>query len=477
MRNLRFRLLLFCLLISLLASCAVNPVTGKRELMLISEQSEISLGQEADEQIRSQYGIYDDPALNEYVRRIGMTMAPETHRPHLTYHFAVLDTPVVNAFALPGGYIYVTRGVLAAMNSEAELAVVLGHELGHVNARHSAKRLSNLILVQAGLAVGGALSETFAKISGTASIGVQLLFLKYSRDDERQADQLGIEYARQASYNPQKMIDFFTSLQKLGDLSGGHSLPGFLSTHPLTKERITNTQAMITKTDKSLTTKQNAFLKQIDNIVFGNDPRQGFIEGNTFYHPQMRFYFTFPKEWNIENTPLRITLVSKDKKAGVIFLAEKSAAQLKDYAGKKAESIEGRQLIDEQSSVIHGFPSFHQLYIITQEDQQEVQARFSYIKQGPYIFTFSALSSKDDFKKYNAQFKTLVSSFNNLKDPKYLNRQPQRLKLIRANGKQRLRTIFQSKGIAEDLWSRFAIMNAMQPEQIPQKEHLIKVVE
>ena len=177
---------------------------------------------------------------------------------------------------------------MAMMNSEAELAVVLGHELGHVNARHSARRLSNMILVQVGLAVGGAISETFAKISGAASVGIQLLFLQYSRDDERQADRLGIEYSRKGNYNPAKMVDFFSSLQKMGDLSGGHALPGFLSTHPLTRERIENTQAMIIDTDNRLNIRQNDYFDRINNMVYGEDPRQGFTEGNTFYHPQMQ---------------------------------------------------------------------------------------------------------------------------------------------------------------------------------------------
>jgi predicted Zn-dependent protease len=236
----RLSLFLFFSLILYAASCAVNPITGKRELSLISESQETSLGEETDKEIRLQYGIYDDPSLSEYIRGVGEKLVPHTHRPHLTYHFSVLDSPVVNAFAVPGGYVYVTRGILAMMNSEAELAAVLGHELGHINARHSVRRMSKLLLVQLGLSVGGALSETFAKISGVASLGIQLLFLKYSRDDEREADRLGVEYSRNAGFNPGEMVGFFASLQKLGDLSKGASLPGFLSTHPLNRERIQN---------------------------------------------------------------------------------------------------------------------------------------------------------------------------------------------------------------------------------------------
>ena len=173
-------------LLFLAVACAINPVTGKYELSLISEEQEIALGKETDAEIRLQYVIYDSPALNEYIKKVGMALAPHTHRPHLVYHFAVLDIPVANAFASPGGYIYVTRGLLAMMNSEAELAAVLAHELGHVNARHHVQRLSNLLLVEFSLTLGSALSDTFAEISGAASIGIQLLFLKYSRDDERE---------------------------------------------------------------------------------------------------------------------------------------------------------------------------------------------------------------------------------------------------------------------------------------------------
>lgn len=444
--------------------------------MLISEQQEISLGQETDQQIRSQYGVYDDPGLNEYITRAGMAMVPHSHRSHLVYHWAVLDTPVVNAFAVPGGYIYVTRGILAMMNSEAELAVVLGHELGHVNARHSARRLSSMILAQVGLVVGGALSETFAKISGAASVGIQLLFLKYSRDDERQADRLGVEYARKSSYNPGKMIDFFSSLQKMGDLSGGHSLPGFLSTHPLTSDRIKNTQAMITETDRRLYVRQQDYFNQIDNMVYGEDPRQGFIEGNSFYHPQMKFTFSLPEGWKIQNTPSQVTLVPESQKAAVILQAEKSSANLREYAENKSSSLEGRKLIQEQSLTINGMSSFQRFYDLVREDQQDLRVRISFIKYGANIFTFTALSSRDDFDEYGSDFSSLIGSFNKLKGKKYLNRQPKRLKLIKADGGKTLQAILQSAGMDKELWPRFAIINTMELDQTLQPGQLIKIL-
>lgn len=468
---------LVCFLILLIAAaCAVNPVTGKRELSLISEQHEISLGKETDVEIKGQYGIYNDPSLIEYVSRVGQTLTPYTHRPHLTYHFAILDTPVVNAFAVPGGYIYVTRGMLAMMNTEAELAVVLGHELGHVNARHSVKKLSQLLLVQLGLAVGSELSETFSKISGVASLGIQLLFLKFSRDDERQADELGVDYSRRGGYNPSKMINFFSTLQNLGDLSGGHSLPGFLSTHPLTSKRIQNTRALITEGDHQLKINKASYLNQIKNIVYGIDPRQGYVEGNTFYHPLMRFYFSFPKDWNLQNTTSRAILASKDGNAAVILQAEKSSETLESYAQKKASTIEGRQFIKEDSVIINGMSSFQQLYDIVQQDKENLRIGMVFINKNPYILTFSTLCTSKDFNNYRNQFGSLVGSFNVLRDEAYLNRQPKRIRLHAANGRENLMEIFQQAGMVKDLWPKFSVMNGMELHDIPKQNQLIKIV-
>jgi predicted Zn-dependent protease len=467
----------FCFFSLLLAAaCVINPVSGKYELSLISEQQEIALGKEADLEIRSQYGVYDSSSLNEYVKKVGLTLAPHTHRPHLVYHYAVLDTPVVNAFALPGGYIYVTRGILVMMNSEAELAAVLAHELGHVNARHSVQRLSKLLLVQIGMNVGSALSETFAQISGVASIGIQLLFLKYSRDDEREADALGVEYARKGSYDPGEMVSFFSSLQKLGDLSGGHSLPGFLSTHPLTSERIQNVQASLIESDRQLMTKPTAYLKSIANIVFGDDPRQGYVEGNTFYHPGLRFSFSFPRDWKLQNEPSQVVLASKDGKAATILQVEKSSENLKDYASRKAAELENNYFINEQSLTINGLNSFQHLYDIGRPEKETLRARITHIKKGAYIFSFYALSTSDDFSKYDFQFGTLVGSFNELRDRSHLNRQPQRLKLIQANGRQTLQQIFMNSGLKKDLWAKMAIMNGMEIDQIPKQNQLVKIV-
>lgn len=464
------------LLFIFIASCTVNPVTGKRELSMISENQEIALGKETDKEIRIQYGIYDDPSLNKYVEEAGMKLVPHTHRPHLTYHFSVLDTPVVNAFAVPGGYIYVTRGILAMMNTEAELAAVLGHELGHVNARHSVRRISKMLLIQLGLAVGGALSETFAKISGVASLGIQLLFLKYSRDDEREADALGVEYSRKGGFNPGEMVNFFASLQKMGDFSKGATLPGFLSTHPLTPERIRNVKTMLQDEDSLLLILHRSYLNHINNIVFGNDPRQGYVEEDTFYHPQLRFFFSFPKEWKLQNTPSQVVLASKDGNAALVLQAEKSSEKLSNYAQKKTATLEGKQFLREQNLFINSMSAYQQLFDVAREEKESLRLQLTCIKKGPYIFSFTALSTFFDFKKYDSQFQSIVRSFNELKDKTFLNRKPKRIKLIKATGRETLGEIFQKAGMEKDLWPKIAIMNGMELNQTPERNQLIKIV-
>jgi len=457
-------------------SCAVNPVTGKKELSLISESQEIALGKETDVQIRQQYGVYEDPQLNAYVRSVGQALVPHTHRPHLPYQFAVLDTPVVNAFAVPGGFIYVTRGILALIGSEAELAVVLGHELGHVNARHSVHRMSEMMLAQVGLAIGSLLSDTFAKVAGLAGVGVQLLFLKYSRDDERQADSLGVEYARKGVYNPGEMIGFFGSLQKLGDLSGGHALPGFLSTHPLTRERIEKVKQMLLADDQKLEVREKPYLSRIDGIIYGDDPRQGYVEGGRFYHPELAFTFAIPSGWKVVNTPAQVMMSSPDEKAALLLQAEKTGEDLPVYARKKADQIQGSHFISDEDIQVPGLASVHFMYRVDQQQGQPISLRLSAIRKGNLVYTFAALAGASDFPRFNPDFRRSAQSFSHLKDPAYLNRRPRQLKLVPASGRQTLQEIFSSHGMNKDIWPTAAILNGMEIGATPPEGQLIKVI-
>jgi len=356
------------------------------------------------------------------------------------------------------------------------LVAVLSHELGHINARHSVRRMSKMLLVQLGLGVGGALSETLAKISGVASVGIQLLFLKYSRDDERQADALGAEYSRKGGFNPGEMVAFFGSLQRLGDLSEGASLPGFLSTHPLTSERIQNLKAMLKEEDKRLLIQKQPYLNQINNIVFGEDPRQGYVEESTFYHPQLRFFFSFPGDWTLRNTPSQVILASKDGNGAVVLQAEKSSENLSLYAQKKTENIEGKRFRGEQDLTINGLSAYQQLFDVVRQDKEDLRLQLTCIRKGSYIFSFTELSVVQDFNMYDRQFRAIVGSFDELRDKAHLNRKPKRLKVIKASGRETLQQIFIQAGMEKDLWPKIAIMNGMELNQTPQRDQSIKTV-
>lgn len=458
-------------------ACAVNPVTGQRELMLYSEGQEIELGQQTDVEVAATYGVYDDKDLAAYVSRMGLALAAKTQRPGLPYRFAVLDSPVVNAFAVPGGSVYVTRGILAMMSSEAELAAVLGHELGHVNARHSMRRLSQQQVAQLGLAVGSVISEDFARYAGLAGAGLQVLFLKYSRDDENQADELGVAYARAAGYDPADMAVTFAALQKMGDLSGGGSLPGFLSTHPLTADRIAHVQTLLQPGDRALARGGEPYLRTVENIVYGEDPRQGYVEGGAFYHPVLRFQFSVPAGWKVENTAARVLLLAADENGGVILRGAKTADTAEAYAKKQAAGITeaGGRLLNESPRTINGLSSYEQSYAVTQEGAAAVRMSLICLKKGDWVYAFQAISPEASFQRYAADFGRIVGSFRELTDAAKIDRAPKRLALVKATGRDSLQTIFKRAGMPEGSWPQFAVWNGLEASAVPPAGRLVKI--
>jgi len=322
--------IVFALVVFVIIRCAVNPVTGKRELMLLSESDEIALGKQTDEQIIQTYGLYQDAELTGYIDAMGQDMAKLTHRPQLPYSFKILDTPVVNAFAVPGGYVYFTRGILSYFNNEAELAGVMGHELGHVNARHSAVQYSRAQFVTLGLGVGMIFSEKFRQYAGLAQFGVSMLFLRFSRDNERQADDLGVEYSMKSGYDANAMASFFDTLERMNPGSDRSGLPGWFSTHPNPVDRVgavkRKTQEFRSQLTGPFQYNRNGYLARLDGLVHGEDPRQGYVEGNAFYHPAMAFTFPVPGDWTLNNTPSQVQIVSKAEDAAILFTLGSAAS-------------------------------------------------------------------------------------------------------------------------------------------------------
>jgi len=263
----------------------------------------------------------------------------------------------------------------------------------------------------------------------------------------------------------------------MGDLSGGKSLPGFLSTHPLSSERIQNVRGMLKPGDQALARKPEAYLRAVENMVYGEDPRQGFVEGAAFHHPQMRIEFAIPSGWKVDNTPSQVTLVSGDQNGGLILQAEKSTDNPEDFGRKKAAEISssGGRLLGEDRTTINGLACFEQAYTITPENQAPVRLGRSYIKKGDWIYVFSALSPAESFQKYEPDFRRVVGSFREMTNASLLSRAPKRLALVKANGSDSLRAILKQAGLAEASWPTFAIMNGLDLQAVPPAGRLVKV--
>ncbi len=485
-------IILSLVLAFIIVQCAVNPVTGKKEIMLISESMEIEMGKEIDSGIRQEYGLYNDPRMTDYVIQVGNKLVPYTHRSKLQYHFAILDTPVENAFAAPGGYIYITRGLLAMINSEAEMATVLSHELGHVNARHSARQITRSLLITLGITLAGELSKDIKKIAPISMIAAELLFLKYSRSDEYQADELAVQYSLKTGYAAGEMVNFFNSLQRLTASTGGVHLPNFLSTHPLTPRRIDRIKELLAANGYSqptsmagLVVEKNGYMQKVDGLVFGNDPRQGYEEGGVFYHPGMQFYFRVPTGWKVSNTAMQVSMAPADGKALIILKTEDTAESLDSYSQKMMKNLTNPQVIQQGFRYVNGLNAFETMAAFlpapnegTQDAKsEEVKVNLTSIRKDNTVFTFFSAASQSDFSKYQPEIKRAVNSFNRLKSTEHLNRKPQRVYLKRVNQSQSLRNFLASLNIPQQNWDKISLINAMELDQPLSQTQTVKVIQ
>jgi len=349
MRN--FKTVLYVGFAALLATgCSINPATGDKQFAaLMSPAQEAQEGAKEHADIIKTYGLYpaNDP-VQAMVSRIGARVSANTERSDVTYKFFVLDSPIVNAFALPGGYIYVSRGLLAQANSEAELAGVLAHEVGHITARHSAERYSHGVLASLG-AVAVAAATGNAQVAKAASVGSDLYIKSYSRGQESQADILGIRYLSHAGYDPYAMASFLASLEANDDLQqkiSGGSGEGFsyFSTHPRTADRVMQARAEASSypAATSDTDGRDAYLKTINGIVYGDSAKQGFVRGGHFWHPGIGFTFDVPRGFAVNNEPAQITVVSKADNSAVIFDQASNANHLSPEAYIHQAWMKGR---------------------------------------------------------------------------------------------------------------------------------------
>jgi predicted Zn-dependent protease len=471
-------------IVLIVISCAINPVTGKRQLMLMSENQELALGSSYDPQVLATFGEYKNAALSNFVQSQGNQMGKISHRPNLQYHIKVLDSPVVNAFAVPGGYIYLTRGILAQLNSEAELAGVIGHEMGHVTARHSASQQTKQTLGQLVLIGSMIASEKLAQYADYAMQGMQLLFLKFSRDDERQADRLGVEYSTRIGYDAHQMADFFKVLYKMNLAQSEGGVPTFLSTHPDPGDRYNSVNILAREWQDSVKltdykVNHDTYLKLIDGLIYGEDPRQGYVEGNTFYHPEMKFSFVYPTSWQFQNSPMQVTMAPSDGNALIVFML--SGQKTLKAAADTALSQLGLSLVSSKEIIVNTLPALAVLSKQTTTDQstgaQSTNQILSYfIKYNNAIYVFHGVSAEAGFATYSTAFESTMSSFAKLTDATKINVIPSKVIVKAVSKAGTLSGAFTALGVNQSQMAELALLNNMELTDKVAAGKMIKIV-
>jgi predicted Zn-dependent protease len=462
------------------------PVAGPLTAAQQEDQGEIEQGREADRQIEAQYGFYEDEELLAYVNRLGQEVAAVSERPHLPWTFRVLDSPVVNAFALPGGFVYVTRGLLAHMNSEAELAGVLGHEVGHVTGKHSSGRQLRSGLAMLGMLIGGMVSDTFREIAldtGLAQSVSGLFLLKYSRDQELDADERGIGYATAAGYDPRGIGEFFATLQSLEQQSDRRNVPGWFTTQPQVDDRIERSDGWVAESlaaysvrPEDLIRGQSDHILAVDGIVFGENPREGYFRGERFVHPDLRFAMTFPVGWQVNNGRQAVTAV--DPREGAMI--QLTLAELQDDTTAR-EYVEGylrgvnAQIEDSERTSVNGLESLQVLFSARGESSNYAVLGQWTLRNG-VLYQLLGVTSPSSWRSYRGAFAACEESFREITDAQALDVQPARVRVLRTPQRLQLVGFIEAHPEISVPPATIAILNHLALDDMLEVDALVKLV-
>lgn len=466
-----------------LTGCATNPVTGRPNFVMLSEEQEIELGRANDPKIRAQFGVYDDERLQAYVQQVGERIATESHRPELIYRFAVLDSPDVNAFALPGGYIYITRGLLAFLNSEAELAAVLGHELGHVTARHSVRQYSAAMAGQIAAAI---FLRTQAAQSLFNVIGSALLS-GYGREQELEADRLGAEYLARNGYDPDAMTEVVGVLKNQEEFEKERAKAegreprayhGVFATHPSADQRLQEVVAAAKQGKTGATSRigRDEYLQHIDGLVYGDSANSGIRHGNAFYHRDMNFALRFPEGWRLENAPDAVTAQSPSRDGVLQLRSEDLNKRL-----TPEQYVKSRLKIDAlaQAGPIAdlALPSYSGVARLqTPFGRRDTRVSVVYHDNRAFLL-LGAAKTDDAFARYDADFIATARGFHRLSAQEKRIAEGLRLRVVRAGTGQTFAQLAQKSPVTNYPELVLRLINDKYPDGEPKAGESIKVVE
>lgn len=472
------RLVITALALALLAGCAQNPVTGQTDFVMMSESQEIAIGRQNDVQIKKQYKVYESKTLQDYVNRVGQKIAKQSHRPNLQYHFTVLDSAEINAFALPGGYVYITRGILAYLNSEAELAAVLGHEIGHVTARHGVRQQSAAQAANIGLTIASIFVPEIGSVGGQqlSNIVGGALLSGYGRDHELEADRLGAQYLARTAYDPQAIIKVISVLknQELKDAELAKQegreprrYHGLFASHP---DNDTRLHQAVDEAGKNGSAQahfegRDEFLAATDGITFGDSNDQGVIRNNRFYHADLGFAVSFPESWQVHNLPDALIAVSPGGEASLqLKMDQKPRGTPAEYAHRMVGSGAQVQLLDLSGLSAATF------------ELPNTMGGVVYLNQFAYILQAQG-KTRGSLGPYRADIFDTVRSFHALTPEERKLVRPLSIRVIHVRPGETYAKLAQGSPLGKSAETYLRLINAQYPDGEPQPGQAVKIVE
>ena len=449
--------------------------------LFMSPSDEARIGQEEHPKILAEFGgEYADPKIVAYVNSIGQFLLQTSETPKARFTFTVLNSPVVNAFALPGGYVYVTRGLLALAGSEAELAGVIAHEVGHVTARHSANRAGNSILANLGLTVLGIVTGNEI-VSKVGQLGAFAVLQSHSREDEFEADQRGVRYLMRAGFDPHAMSSFLRKLQahshleaKIQGVSPNEGFD-FFATHPRTSERVKRAIQLASdgKVQRPIVGRDVYFTK-IDGLLFGNDESQGFIQDQRFVHPILRFEFVVPKGFNILNGQRSVVAKGPNGSTLQFDFAERSKRSIERYL--RDDWARGKGLSDVEILTIGGMPSATAV-LHPSGGRGDVTIRLVAIGfDSRTVYRFIFVTPRRLSKEERRTIEHTALTFRRLNEIEARSTTPQRLGFHRVVAEDTPETISKRMAVASFKLERFRTLNGLSLKQDLTVGERVKVV-
>lgn len=473
-----------------LTGCARNPVTGSKDIAMVSEKGEIEQGRKAHEQVIRFYGVYEDQALQDYVNEIGQRLARNSHRPDLEWHFTVVDSEDINAFALPGGYIYMTRGIMAFLNSEAELAAVLGHEIGHVTARHSVRQQAQSTLAGI-LATSAAIFSGSRAVADLTNIGGAALLRGYGREMELEADRLGAQYIGKSGYDPKAIIDVIGVLknQEVFEIDRAKEegrepriYHGVFSTHPSADQRLQQAVAVAGapfSKDAKGNVGREEYLKRIEGLPFGTSKAQGIVRDNRFYHAELGITLAFPREWNVLNQRNRILAHTRGGDAVVQVTADQLPENLTPRLYLEKE-LRGRPIAGGEELNVNGMQGYA---LIARSgsplDGGRGPVRYIALYRDKRVFVIAGASrsSQSGVPAADRIFMSTAQTLRGLKPAEFPLTEPHRLRIVTADANTRIADLAKEAPIPKYPVQILRLINDLYPNKEPTPGDFVKVVE